>query len=396
VAWPTIVKTPSTFTVAPNLRDYERVRASFSWADARRGLAGLPGGGLNIAHEAIDRHASGPRRDHLALRWVGKRGEIEDYTYGRLQELTNRFANVLAGLGVAKGDRVYALAGRLPELYVAALGTLKHRSVFCPLFSAFGPEPIRARLAIGQARVLVTTASLYDRKVAALRPLLPHLEHVLLVGDDRQPTQVRETHDYHRLMAGAGDHFEIGPTDPEDPALLHFTSGTTGTPKGAVHVHEAVLAHHVTGQLALDLHPDDVFWCTADPGWVTGTSYGIIAPLTNGVTSIVDEGDFDAARWYSVLDKERVTVWYTAPTAIRMLMKAGTSLARARDFRALRFLASVGEPLNPEAVVWGQEAFGLPFHDNWWQTETGGIMIANFAALDIRPDRWGALPGWKP
>ncbi len=394
MAWPTIVKTPSTFTVAPNLGDYERVRASFSWADARRGLAGLPGGGLNIAHEAIDRHASGPRRDHLALRWLGKRGEIEDYTYGRLQELTNRFANVLAGLGVAKGDRVYALAGRLPELYVAALGTLKHRSVFCPLFSAFGPEPIRARLAIGQARVLVTTASLYDRKVAALRPVLPHLEQVLLVGDDRQPTQVPGTHDYHQLVAGAGDHFEIGPTDPEDPALLHFTSGTTGTPKGAVHVHEAVLAHHVTGQLALDLHPDDVFWCTADPGWVTGTSYGIIAPLTNGVTSIVDEGDFDAARWYSVLDKERITVWYTAPTAIRMLMKAGTTLARAHDFRALRFLASVGEPLNPEAVVWGQEAFGLPFHDNWWQTETGGIMIANFAALDIRPGSMGRpLPG---
>jgi acetyl-CoA synthetase len=394
VTWPAIVKTPRTFTVAPNLGDYERVRASFSWADARRELDGLPGGGLNIAHEAVDRHASGPRRDHLALRWLGRHGQIEDYTYGRLEALTNRFANALAGLGVAKGDRIYALAGRLPELYIAAHGTLKHRSVFCPLFSAFGPEPIRARLAIGQARVLVTTASLYDRKVAALRPALPHLEHVLLIGDDHQPTDVPGTKDYHRLVAGASDRFVIGPTGPEDPALLHFTSGTTGTPKGAVHVHEAVLAHHVTGQLALDLHPDDVFWCTADPGWVTGTSYGIIAPLTNGVTSIVDEGDFDAARWYDVLDKERVSVWYTAPTAIRMLMKAGTALARAHSFRALRFLASVGEPLNPEAVVWGQEAFGLPFHDNWWQTETGGIMIANFAALDIRPGSMGRpLPG---
>jgi acetyl-CoA synthetase len=394
VTWPAIVKTPRTFTVAPNLGDYERVRASFSWADARRELDGLPGGGLNIAHEAVDRHASGPRRDHLALRWLGRHGQIEDYTYGRLEALTNRFANGLAGLGVAKGDRIYALAGRLPELYVAALGTLKHRSVFCPLFSAFGPEPIRARLAIGQARVLVTTASLYDRKVAALRPALPHLEHVLLIGDDRQPTDVAGTRDYHRLMAGASDRFAIGPTGPEDPALLHFTSGTTGTPKGAVHVHDAVLAHHVTGRLALDLHPDDVFWCTADPGWVTGTSYGIIAPLTNGVTSIVDEGDFDAARWYGILDKERISVWYTAPTAIRMLMKAGTELARAHRFPALRFLASVGEPLNPEAVVWGQEAFGLPFHDNWWQTETGGIMIANFAALDIRPGSMGRpLPG---
>jgi acetyl-CoA synthetase len=195
-------------------------------------------------------------------------------------------------------------------------------------------------------------------------------------------------------MAEASDRFVIEPTAPEDPALLHFTSGTTGTPKGALHVHEAVVAHHVTGRLALDLHPEDVFWCTADPGWVTGTSYGIIAPLTNGVTSILDEGDFEAARWYGILEKERVTVWYTAPTAIRMLMKAGAALARAHEFPALRFLSSVGEPLNPEAVVWGQEAFGLPFHDNWWQTETGGIMIANFAALDIRPGSMGRpLPG---
>jgi acetyl-CoA synthetase len=395
VAWPNIVKTPGAFTPAPNLVDYERVRATFSWTDARRELTGLPDSrGLNIAHEAIDRHAAGPGRDHLALRWLRKNGEVEDYSYGRLRELTNRFANVLARLGVAKGDRVYALAGRIPELYVAALGTLKHRSVFCPLFSAFGPEPIRARLAIGQASVLVTTASLYERKVAPLRPALPHLEHVLLVSDDGKPTTVAGTRDYHELAAAASDHFEIGPTDPEDPALLHFTSGTTGTPKGAVHVHEAVVAHHVTGKLALDLHLDDVFWCTADPGWVTGTSYGIIAPLTNRVTSIVDEGDFDAARWYRVLEQERVTVWYTAPTAIRMLMKAGIDLARAHKFPALRFLASVGEPLNPEAVVWGQEAFGLPFHDNWWQTETGGIMIANLAALDIRPGSMGRpLPG---
>jgi acetyl-CoA synthetase len=195
-------------------------------------------------------------------------------------------------------------------------------------------------------------------------------------------------------MAEADDRFTIEPTAPEDTALLHFTSGTTGTPKGAVHVHEAVVAHHITGKLALDLHPDDVFWCTADPGWVTGTSYGIIAPLTNGVTSIVDEGDFDAERWYGILQAQRVSVWYTAPTAIRMMMKLGVDLPRKFDVRSLRFLASVGEPLNPEAVVWGQKAFGLPFHDNWWQTETGGIMIANFAAMDVRPGSMGRpLPG---
>jgi acetyl-CoA synthetase len=395
MAWATIVKVPAAGDVAPNLDDYARVRASFSWEAARRALDGLPGGrGLNIAHEAVDRHAAGPRRDHLALRWLGKNGEVRDYTYAHLRGLTNRFANVLQGLGVGRGARVYVLAGRIPELYVAALGTFKNRSVFCPLFSAFGPEPIRARLAIGGARVLVTTEALYRKKAAALRASLPDLEEVLLVGDGRRPTDVPGTRDFGALMAAARDTFEIGPTDPEDVALLHFTSGTTGKPKGAVHVHEAVVAHHITGTYALDLHPADVFWCTADPGWVTGTSYGIVAPLTNGVTSIVDEGEFDVERWYTILEAQRVTVWYTAPTAIRMMMKAGAALAQKHDFGALRFLSSVGEPLNPEAVVWSQEAFGRPFHDNWWQTETGGIMIANFAAMDIRPGSMGRpLPG---
>ncbi|HET6795244.1 MAG TPA: AMP-binding protein, partial [Acidimicrobiales bacterium] len=196
------------------------------------------------------------------------------------------------------------------------------------------------------------------------------------------------------LLAGADSRFDIPETAPDDMALLHFTSGTTGSPKGAVHVHEAVVAHHATGRSALDLHPDDVFWCTADPGWVTGTSYGIIAPLTHGVTSVVDEAEFDADRWYRILQDHRVSVWYTAPTAIRMLMRAGAEAARGHDLSSLRFIASVGEPLNPEAVVWGRDVLGLPIHDNWWQTETGGIMIANLAGADIRPGSMGRpLPG---
>jgi acetyl-CoA synthetase len=195
-------------------------------------------------------------------------------------------------------------------------------------------------------------------------------------------------------MAQASEEFQIQPTEPEQPALLHFTSGTTGTPKGALHVHQAVVAHNITGKFALDFHPNDIFWCTADPGWVTGTSYGIIAPLTNGVTSIIDEADFDAERWYRILQDQKVTVWYSAPTAIRMLMKAGKDLAAKYDLSALRFLASVGEPLNPEAVVWSKGAYGLAVHDNWWQTETGGIMIANLACMDIRPGSMGKpLPG---
>jgi acetyl-CoA synthetase len=223
---------------------------------------------------------------------------------------------------------------------------------------------------------------------------MPTLEHVLLVAEEGGTTNVPGTLDLATLMATAGEAAEVAPTGAEDMSLLHFTSGTTGTPKGAVHVHGAVFTHWTTGKYALDLHADDTFWCTADPGWVTGTSYGIIAPLLHGVTSIVDREEFDAERWYSILQEQGVTVWYTAPTAIRMLMKAGADIPRKYRFPKLRFVASVGEPLNPEAVRWGRDVLGLPIHDNWWQTETGGIMIANTPAFDIKPGSMGRpLPG---
>ncbi|MGZ6980510.1 MAG: acetate--CoA ligase, partial [Acidimicrobiia bacterium] len=392
--WTPIPKPRSGWAVVPNLIDYEGTRATFTWDEARRELDGLPGGGLNIAHEAVTRHANGPRGDRVALRMLGRHGGERTLTYRELDAETNRFANVLRNLGIEPGERVFVLAGRMPELYVSAIGTLKSRNVFCPLFSAFGPEPIRERLSIGDGRVLVSTEALYRKKVAGIRGELPDLQHVLLVGDGDAATEEPGTLDLHTLMAAADDRFQIPETDPEDMALLHFTSGTTGRPKGAVHVHQAVVAHHATGSFALDLHDDDVFWCTADPGWVTGTSYGIISPLTHGITSIVDEADFEAERWYRILEEQRVTIWYTAPTAVRMLMRAGPEIARAHDLSALRFIASVGEPLNPEAVVWGEEVFGLPIHDNWWQTETGGIMIANYASMDIRPGSMGRpLPG---
>ena len=304
--WDTIPKSEPRGGVTPNLGDYAEARASFSWEAARQALDGLPGGGLNIAHEAIDRHVAHGRGDHLALRWLGKSGAPRDFSYAELARQTNRFASALRALGVGKGDRVFGLMGRIPELYIAALGTLKNGSVFSPLFSAFGPEPIRSRMEPGDAKVLVTTEALYRKKVMAWRQELPNLAHVLLT--DGNPNALPEgTLSLAKVMETASDSFAIEPTKPEDMALLHFTSGTTGKPKGAVHVHEAVVAHTVTGKLALDIHKEDRVWCTADPGWVTGMSYGIIAPLANGATLIVDEAEFDAERWYQILQNERVT-----------------------------------------------------------------------------------------
>ena len=376
-------------TSTANMPSYDAAKDSFSWQEAQELLDGLPGGHLNIAHEAIDRHVTAGHGTQIALRWIAKSGARVDFTYQDLQQLSNKFANVLRAHGLQQGDKVYALLGRVPELYIAALGAMKAGCVFCPLFSAFGPEPIAARMTIGGANALITSNRLYKRKVAGIRDKLETLRAVFTIDG-----AILDTIDLPPMMKEAETEFETALTGPEDTALLHFTSGTTGKPKGVVHVHQAVVAHDTTGRLALDLRPGDIYWCTADPGWVTGTSYGIIAPLTNRTTMIVDEAEFDITRWYDILSSEGVNVWYTAPTAIRMLMKAGAEAIGVRTFPDLRFMASVGEPLNPEAVIWGNETFGMPFHDNWWQTETGGIMIANYAAMDVKPGSMGKpLPG---
>ncbi|OWY16818.1 acetate--CoA ligase [Thioclava sp. JM3] len=368
----------------------EEDRKAFTWDTARAMVDGFPDGGLNIAHEAVDRHVAAGHGDDEAILWLGKDGERQSLSYRDLAARTARFANVLTAHGLEPGDRLFGLAGRVPDLYVAALGTLKAGMIFSPLFSAFGPEPLRTRLEIGEANALITTASIYRRKIAAWRDEIPSLKLVLIIGDEAPEGCVA----LGPAMAAASEAFETVHTAPEDPALIHFTSGTTGRPKGAVHVHNAVVMHAAAGRYALELTPGTRYWCTADPGWVTGTSFGIISPLVNRVRMIVDEADFDLDRWYSILQREQIEVWYTAPTAIRMMMRAGKEAAAPYDFSTLRFMASVGEPLNPEAVVWGNEVFGKPFHDNWWQTETGGIMIANTRAMDVHPGSMGKpLPG---
>ncbi len=389
----TIHKDPGTWAVTPNISNYPQTYKEFSWGNIYGELGAVPNEpSMNIAYLAVDRHANGPKRNKLALRWLGKDGEVLDFTYGDLKEQSSRFANLLRSFGVEKGDRVAVLAGRIPALYIAALGTLKNTSVFCPLFSAFGPEPIYQRLHRGNAKILVTTKLQYKKKIVELWERLPQLK-VILISDVDEDLQ-ENVLSLPKLMAKASPEFTMPPTGPEDMSCLHFTSGTTGMPKGAIHVHQAVLVHYMTAKYALDLHEDDIFWCTADPGWVTGTSYGVIAPLLHGVTNIVDEAEFDAERWYSILQDQKVSVWYTAPTAIRRLMRLDIKPRELYDLSHLRFSASVGEPLNPEAVVWGREVLNLLIHDNWWQTETGGIMISNYNSMDIRPGSMGRpLPG---
>ncbi len=388
--WPPIRKSPEMLRVRPNLVDYGQAVASFSWERARRELIGDPPGSINIAHLAVDRHVAAGRGGRVAIRWLGRKGEYRNITYRDLMEDSNRFANVLRGLGVGAGETVFALSERVPELYAAALGTLKNRSVFCPLFPAFGPEPIHQRMSIGRGKVLVTTPTLYKRKVAAVRERLPNLEHVLLVGDAAEAME--GTASFADLLAAASAAFTVPETAAEDLALLHFTSGTTGKPKGAMHVHEAVVAHYVTGKIALDFHESDIFWCTADPGWVTGTSYGIISPLTHGLTIIVDQADFDGGGWYPTHLDERVSSLVHLRPPFRMLMKVGPRLfTRGSTVGAS---VSVGERRRTAANPWGAGAPGssAAIPRQLVADRDRRIMIANYAAMDIPTRLDGASP----
>lgn len=376
-----------------HLSDYETVRAGFRWERVARELAAYSGNaGLNIAHLAVDHHSTGALGDTVAIRFIRKDASQLEFTYSGLAKLTSRFANALRALGLKKGERVFSLTGRIPELYITALGSLKYGAVFCPLFSVFGPEPVLQRMHKGEATVVVTTSALFEKKVKPLLEQLPALRFVLLTD---APEHISDkVLSFSVLMNQAGEDFTIPWTSPDDPALLHFTSGTTGMPKGVLHVHQAVLTHYITGKYVLDFHPGDVFWCTADPGWVTGTSYGILSPLLNGVTMIVDQEEFDALRWYSILEAQQVSIWYTAPTAIRRLMRMDIDPHKQFRLDKLRLVLSVGEPLHAEGVRWGEEKLGMPILDNWWQTETGGIMIANYASMKVKPGSMGRpLPG---
>ena len=380
-----------------NLQDYFERKKNFDWwSDAFNQMDWLPGGGLNNAYEAIDRHVKNGFGDRIAMIWVGKNEEEEQYSFLDIKNKSDQFGSVIRDLGMERGDRVFIFMDRLPELYISALGILKAGGVIAPLFSAFGPDPVRDRMEDAGAKYLITSPELRN-KLNEILPTIKTLKNVIVINKNGRHDGVLVDGDlsYETLMeSDDGKDFEIERTSQYDFSIMHYTSGSTGKPKGVLHRHQAVVQQWLTGKWALDLKFDDIYFCTADPGWVTGTSYGIMAPWTNGVTQLIYEGGFGAQSWYKLIEKYKVTVWYTAPTAIRLLMRAGSEVVKKFDMSSLRFIGSVGEPLNPEAVIWGNKNYKMPIHDNWWQTETGAIMCANYASMPVRPGSMGRpIPG---
>lgn len=380
------------YPVDPAIANYEKAYTSFSWQEARNEVHWFGGEKVNAAYNAVDRHMYDGRRNKVALYSVGADNKLHKLTFFDVFEQSNKLGNALKNLGVKRGDRVFFFLPRIPELYISTIAIAKIGAIIGPLFSAFGPDALKDRLLDSEATIVITTPEL-KKKIDEVRPHLPNLEYVIVVGSDKKNLGKGEL-SYDELMDGASDKLECERMDPEDPLYLLYTSGTTGKPKGVVHVHNDILGQHMTSKWVLDLKDDDVYWCTADPGWVTGTVYGIFGPWSNGASVVSYEGRFDADAWYQVIDRLKISVWYTAPTALRMLMKAGDDVVAKYSLESLRHILSVGEPLNPEVVRWGMKVYGLPIHDNWWQTETGMQLIANLPCMPIKPGSMGKpLPG---
>lgn len=376
-----------------NMENYEEAYANFDWADVEQEFTWYETGKVNYVYEAIDRHVEEGRGDRMALIYSDGDREVK-WTYADLKAKSNKFANILRDKGVKKGDRIFIFMNRSPELYTAFLGAIKIGAIVGPLFEAFMENAVRDRLEDSDAVALITTSALIDRvpygELAALK-------HIIITDLDKEKNQSDEAtnfYDFAEEMAAASDEAEVEWLSREDGILLHYTSGSTGKPKGILHVHNIMVQHWQTAKWVLDFKEGDVYWCTADPGWVTGTAYGIFSPWLHGVTNVVRGGRFSAEDWYDTLAKYGVTVWYSAPTAYRLLMSKGEELVKDYDLSKLRHILSVGEPLNPEVIRWGMKTFNKRIHDTWWMTETGGHMIVNFRSMDIRPGSMGKpFPG---
>ncbi|MBW3111461.1 MULTISPECIES: acetate--CoA ligase [Bacillaceae] len=374
-----------------NLESYENTYQSFDWKDVEKEFSWAETGRVNLAHEAIDRHAVSFRKNKVALYYRDAERD-EKYTYSDMKKMSNKAGNVLKRFGdVEKGDRVFIFMPRSPELYFSVLGAIKLGAIVGPLFEAFMEGAVRDRLEDSEAKVLITTPELLKRVPVSE---LPNLKHVFLVGEDVEEDDVHV--DFMAKFAEASDKLSVEWVDRNDGLILHYTSGSTGKPKGVLHVHNAMIQHYQTSKWVLDLQEEDVYWCTADPGWVTGTSYGIFGPWLTGASNVIVGGRFKPENWYKTIEDYGVTVWYSAPTAFRMLMGAGDEVVKQFDLSSLRHILSVGEPLNPEVVRWGMKVFNLRIHDTWWMTETGGQLICNYPSMEIKPGSMGKpFPGVK-
>ncbi|OLO40226.1 acetate--CoA ligase [Alkalihalophilus pseudofirmus] len=373
-----------------NLKNYNETATNFDWNTVEKEFSWSNTGKVNMAYEAIDRHALSDKKDKVALYYSDAKRD-EKYTFEQMMQMSNRAGNVLKSVGVNKGDRVFIFMPRSPELYFSVLGAIKRGAIVGPLFEAFMEGAVRDRLEDSAAKVLITTPDLLERVPVGD---LPNLETVLIIGEN--VNEEGPIKDFNKLMQEASTDLEVTWVDREDGLILHYTSGSTGKPKGVLHVHNAMVQHYQTARWVLDLKDDDVYWCTADPGWVTGTSYGIFGPWLCGVTNVVRGGRFSPQDWYETLQRYQVTVWYSAPTAFRMLMSAGDELVKQYDLSKIRHILSVGEPLNPEVVRWGAKVFDLRMHDTWWMTETGAQLICNYPCMDIKPGSMGKpIPGVK-
>lgn len=370
-----------------NLENYNEAYQNFDWKEIEKSFSWYETGKMNMAYECIDRHVDNGKGEKIALNYKDEKRK-ESYTYSDLKKLSNQAANVLKDKAdVKKRDRVFIFMSRTPELYFAFLGILKIGAIVGPLFEAFMEKAVADRLANSEAKVVITNKALLPR---IPKDKLPHLETIIVVDDDVDGEYI----DFNKEMGQASEEFNIEWLAPDDGLILHYTSGSTGQPKGVLYVQQAMLLHYISGKYVLDLKEDDVYWCTADPGWVTGTSYGVFAPWLNGVTNCIAGGRFSPESWYSMLEEFKVTIWYTAPTALRMLMSAGDDIVEKYDLSSVRSILSVGEPLNPEVIKWAKDVYDKRVLDTWWMTETGGHMIVNYPTMDIKLGSMGKpLPG---
>ena len=371
------------------LQNYDEMFASFDWKETETAFSWHETGKVNAAYEAIDRHAESSRKNKVAL-FFDDGSRKESYTFNDLKNYSNKAANVFKQhTTLEKGDRLFIFMPRSPELYFSLLGAIKMGVIVGPLFEAFMEGAVYDRLADSEAKALVTTPSLLNRVPVEK---LPHLEKIFVVGEQSEEND--QIVDFTSQLKEASSSFDIEWVDREDGMLLHYTSGSTGAPKGVLHVHNAMIQHYQTAQWVLDLQEQDIFWCTADPGWVTGTAYGVFGPWLSGATNLIVGGRFSPQNWYGAIEQYGVTVWYSAPTAFRMLMGAGSSVLEQFDLSTLRHVLSVGEPLNPEVIRWGMDVLGHRIHDTWWMTETGGHIICNYPSMDIKPGSMGKpVPG---